>query len=251
MYPDYFSRATELTSRGLRLTSKSGLNDVSGWALRFDGELPMTRLSLHRRNLLIAALLGAAGLALPAQAADTSSAVAPIQALYNELTAVMRAGQGTPFAQRYSMLAPVIEKTFDLNEILQVSVGPSWTSMTPDQKSMLQAAFKHYTVASYVNSFDSFGDQKFVIAPQTRSLPSGEQVVDSRIVPRHGDTHVLDYVMRQTPQGWQVVDVLLDGTISRVAVQRSDFRSLLASGGAVALAKSLREKSADLSGGVG
>ncbi len=32
--------------------------------------------------------------------------------------------------------------------------------------------------------------------------------------------------------GWRIVDVLLDGSISRVAVQRSDFRSLLGNGGA-------------------
>jgi phospholipid transport system substrate-binding protein len=45
------------------------------------------------------------------------------------------------------------------------------------------------------------------------------------------------------------VDVLADGAISRVAVQRSDFRRLLTRGGAPALAESLRMKSADLAGG--
>jgi phospholipid transport system substrate-binding protein len=46
-----------------------------------------------------------------------------------------------------------------------------------------------------------------------------------------------------------VIDVLLDGTISRVAVQRSDFRGLLADGDASALVASLEQKIADLSGG--
>ncbi len=46
------------------------------------------------------------------------------------------------------------------------------------------------------------------------------------------------------------MDVLLDGSISRVAVQRSDFRSLL-EGGPSALVDSLRRKVADLSGGAG
>jgi phospholipid transport system substrate-binding protein len=44
------------------------------------------------------------------------------------------------------------------------------------------------------------------------------------------------------------VDVLADGAISRVAVQRSDFRQLIKQGGAAALAKSLESKSVDLSG---
>jgi phospholipid transport system substrate-binding protein len=55
--------------------------------------------------------------------------------------------------------------------------------------------------------------------------------------------------MKKTPFGWKIVDVLAGGSISRVAVQRSDFRGLLASGGGDALLASLQRKTADLSGG--
>ena len=48
---------------------------------------------------------------------------------------------------------------------------------------------------------------------------------------------------------WKAVDVLLDGTISRVAVQRSDFRSLLGTGDAGALIASLERKAMDFAGG--
>jgi hypothetical protein len=61
----------------------------------------------------------------------------------------------------------------------------------------------------------------------------------------------IDYVMHRGPAGWQVVDVLTDGTISRVAVQRSDFRSLLMSGGVPALTAELSRKTANLTGNVG
>jgi phospholipid transport system substrate-binding protein len=45
------------------------------------------------------------------------------------------------------------------------------------------------------------------------------------------------------------VDVLLDGTISRVAVQRSDFASLVTQGNASQLISSLRSKVSTLSNG--
>jgi phospholipid transport system substrate-binding protein len=61
----------------------------------------------------------------------------------------------------------------------------------------------------------------------------------------------LDYVMRRGPAGWQAVDVLTDGAISRVAVQRSDFRGLLTSGGVSALAEGLGRKVANLTGSMG
>jgi len=56
-------------------------------------------------------------------------------------------------------------------------------------------------------------------------------------------------VIKQTQAGWKVVDVLAAGSISRVAVQRSDFRRTLANGGGDALLASLQRKTSDLSGG--
>ena len=56
--------------------------------------------------------------------------------------------------------------------------------------------------------------------------------------------------MRQEGGGWKVVDVLAEGSISRVAAQRSEMRSVLADGGGAGLLVSLRQKTAELSGGI-
>ena len=78
----------------------------------------------------------------------------------------------------------------------------------------------------------------------------GEQVVHTRIVPAAGGGGTaVDYVMRQGDAGWQVVDVLLDGNISQVAVQRADFGSSLSSGDATPLIDSLRKKTQAFSQG--
>jgi phospholipid transport system substrate-binding protein len=52
--------------------------------------------------------------------------------------------------------------------------------------------------------------------------------------------------MRQTGSGWKAVDVLAEGSISRVATQRSDFRALVMRGGSDALLASLQKKATDL-----
>ena len=177
------------------------------------------------------------------------AATAPIKALCDGLLRIMHAGNHTPFAQRFAMLAPVIDQAFNPPAILQVSVGPSWSSMTPEQQAALLAAFRRYTIASYVNSFDSFNGQHFDIQPDTKSLPNGEQLAQTKIISASGEAHELDYVMRQDGGRWKAVDVLADGSISRVAVQRSDFRRLVGRGGAQALIDSLNQKTGDLSGG--
>jgi phospholipid transport system substrate-binding protein len=208
----------------------------------------MTRYMIGRRAVLEAALLGAVAAALPARAAETAVLV-PIQQLVAALLDIMKAGAATPFATRAATLGPVIDRVFDLPTILRESVGPTWASLPGDQQTSLEAAFRSYTLASYVNSFDSYDGQRFEVSPDTRSLPNGEQVVRTRIIPVRGDSHQLDYVMRRIDGGWRVVDVLADGAVSRVAVQRSDFRRLLTRGGAPALLSQLQQKVADLSGG--
>jgi phospholipid transport system substrate-binding protein len=208
----------------------------------------MHNFYVPRRRLIAFAAAAALAVSIPAVGQAASPAIAPVQQLVDGLLQIMKAGSANNFQHRFNMLAPIIDRTFNLAAILRESVGPDWSTLSETDKSVLTDQFRRYTVASYVSNFDSFDGQRFEISPATRSV-GAEQIVTTRIIPKSGTSHELDYVMRSGTDGWQVVDVLADGSISRVAVQRSDFRRLLAKGGAQALADSLRSKTAMLSQG--
>lgn len=197
------------------------------------------------RRLLLTLALCLATLA-PARALEAPAA--PIQALNEALLRAMRAGTATPFAQRAQMIRPAVEQAFDLADILRASVGLRWSGIGASKQAELLDVFTRYTVASYAANFDSYGGERFEILPELRQV-GADRVVQTRIVPTNGDPTRIDYQMRQTPAGWRAVDVLVDGAISRVAVQRSDFRSLLASGNADPLIASLTRKIAGLEAG--
>jgi phospholipid transport system substrate-binding protein len=121
----------------------------------------------------------------------------------------------------------------------------------PDgQKPLLRTAFLRYTVATYAANFDSYAGQVFQLSPTVRDLGDGRVIVQTRIVSTDGTARSLDYLMRDGQSGWKAVDVLENGTISRVAVQRSDFRRLLENGGVPALMAALQQKVVTLSGGM-
>jgi phospholipid transport system substrate-binding protein len=208
---------------------------------------------IGRRNLLGLAIVASVAVvpwwAANAQTLGDASAIAPIEQLDNALLAAMKSGESSPFDDRYRVLAPVVERVFDLDAVLAASIGLSWPTLPADQKAALAAAFRRYTVSSYATSFNSYNGQSFQVSPTVRDLSNGEVVVNSRLLRADGSSLALDYVMRRGPVGWQAVDVLTDGSISRVAVQRSDFRSLLSSGGPPALVAGLEHKVANLSGG--
>ena len=208
--------------------------------------------SVSRRSVLGLVVVGIAamphrGLALDADP-EVAQVGAPIQALNDGLLAVMRAGQRTPFRDRFHALAPTVDHVFDLAGILRLSIGPRWGEIEAAQQTSLLRVFRRFTVASYVANFDSYTDEQFETAPTLRAIGM-DQVVSTTLAPASGDKIRIDYVMRQEQAAdWKVVDVLLDGTISRVAVQRSDFRGVLAQGGAPALIASLERKVWDMAG---
>ena len=98
---------------------------------------------IDRRTALRLGFLSAAALPLVsrfAYAADRSAgdAVSSLQEFNEAMLGVMKAGQRTPFAQRFAILAPTVDRTFDLDAVLRLSVGPRWASMTLDQQATLQ-----------------------------------------------------------------------------------------------------------------
>ena len=117
------------------------------------------------------------------------------------------------------------------------------------QKATLAQAFTRYTVSSYLANFNSYNGESFQVLPAVRTVGNGDVIVQSRLLPANGSPIELDYVMRRFPAGWQAVDVLMNGSISRVAVQRSDFTHLMGRGGAPALVLALNNKVSNLSGG--
>lgn len=203
---------------------------------------PDRRTALRLLLCLIVTAFGSA------PAAMASEITAPVEQLHSGLVEVMKAGRAVPFRQRYDRLSPVIGRTFDLQAILRQVIGLRWSSLPADQQAALEDAFRRYTIASYVANFDATGE-RFEILPGVSAV-GNDRVVQTRLVGPSGQAHVLAYVMRQTGSGWRIVDVLADGSISRVAAQRSEVRSVLADGGSAALLVSLRRKTAELSGDI-
>ncbi len=213
----------------------------------FGGRLKRAGSGLDRRVFTQFVISASATLFCFPAAAFASAVTAPVEELYAVLPQIMQAGRATPFRRRYEMLAPVIDQVFDLETILRVAVGSQWADIPADQQTALKEAFRRYTVATWVSNFDSFSGQRFEVQPN--STPVGAyQTVQTRVLPASGEPHRLDYVMRPIGTAWKAMDVLAEGSISRVATQRSEIRSVLGAGGPPALLDRLRKKTGEISG---
>jgi len=209
----------------------------------------MSLAAPDRRTFLRLALYSTVAVLGPTPAVVASEMTAPVEQLHAGLIEIMKAGKTAPFRQRYDKIAPVIGRTFDLDVIVRQVVGPRWAALPPDQQAALGDAFRRYTIASYVSNFDDYSGERFEVLPGVAAI-GNDRVVKTQIVTASGQAHVLAYVMRQSGAGWRVVDVLAEGSVSRVAAQRSEIRSVLSDGGGSGLLVSLHRKTAELSGGI-
>jgi phospholipid transport system substrate-binding protein len=188
------------------------------------------------------------GLLAPIAALAETPPTAPVEALDQGVLTIMRAAHTSDFAERAQTFTPVAQAAFDLPRIVRDSVGPRFASFAPAVQAELLDVFTQFTVASYVANFNGYNGERFEILPGTRRV-GADEVVQTRLVPTDGEPVKLDYVVHQDNGTWKIIDVLLNGSISRVAVQRSDFRALLSSGDAGPLIASLRSKVALLTAG--
>src|ERR1700730_12268337 len=203
------------------------------------------RLRTTRRGLMarltkicLALLLIAAPLAQPAAAASDPQDV--VRSFYGVLLGNMREGRVLGESGRLARRAPVVDRSFDIPAMSRLAIGPSWASLTPAQQQQLIAAFGHYVAATYADQFDTYSGEQLQV---TGERPLGaDVVVETRIVKSKGDVTRFDYLLRQDQGGRRISDVYLDGSISQLAVHRSEVHSILRREGVDGLVMALNRK---------
>ena len=86
----------------------------------------------------------------------------------------------------------------------------------------------------------------------TGERPSaGGTIITSQIIKSTGEPVNINYLMRNNGGMWQIADVYLDGTISELATRRSEFASILRTGGINGLIQTLNSKADTLSASPG
>jgi phospholipid transport system substrate-binding protein len=171
-----------------------------------------------------------------------------VRNLYDSLLGTMREGRILGESGRYTRIEPVIHRLFDIPFMARLAIGASWVTLAPAQQQQITAAFGSYISAVYADRFDNYSGQRMEV---TGHQPSGSGVVvKTRIVKASGEAVGIEYLMRQSDETWRITDVYLDGSISQLATQRSEFGAILRRDGFDGLLATLNRKVSLLTGNV-
>jgi phospholipid transport system substrate-binding protein len=188
--------------------------------------------------------LGLAGLTLLCSAEATgTSALDTVQSFYDTLLTTMRRGNELGKSGRFIQLLPVVHSIFDLPFMARMAIGSGWSTVSSTQQQQMIEAFERYIAAIYADRFDTYSGEQLQVLGEQRS--DAGTVVMTRIVDSNGEPQNLNYSMRSNGSIWQIGDVFLNGTISELAIRRSEFGSIRQRQGVDGLIAELNRK-ADL-----
>jgi len=199
---------------------------------------------------VITAAALAAGLAIglvsyPVCAAPASGGQT-VQGLYDALLNTMKNARALGQSGRFTQMAPVVRRSFDIASMARLSVGPSWSNLTDAQRQQMTESYGRYISAIYADRFDGYAGQKFEVTGE-QPAPVGV-MVKSQIIKANGEPVKVDYLMRRSGDSWLVSDIYLDGAISEVATHRSEFAAILRNEGIDGLIAALSRKADLLTG---
>lgn len=204
----------------------------------------MSRSRITRALLALAA--GAVLVAAePAQEAPDAkpSPTALIDAFHAQLLDVMKHAEALGFDGRKAKLEPVLDATYDFPAMAQRSLGSAFATLDEAQRERFTEVFRGMTVRTYATRFTGWTGESFETLGQEPSL-AGTVIVRSVVHAKPEDVS-LDYRLRETPAGWRVIDVYLKGTVSELALRRSEYSAVLEREGFEALVSALERKVAD------
>jgi phospholipid transport system substrate-binding protein len=172
---------------------------------------------------------------------------AVVSTFQDTLLATMKEAGPLGFEGRYQRLQPAMEAAFDLEQMARIVVGTRWAKLSEAEHKQLVDLFRRFSVSTYAREFSGYGGEQFEIGDD-RAQPGLGTIVETRLVLKDDKPVELNYLLRQTPQGWRIVDVYLDGTISELARRRDEFASIIRSRGVDGLIALLKRKNEELAG---
>jgi phospholipid transport system substrate-binding protein len=186
---------------------------------------------------------------VPADAASETPATPPtnvVETLHAALVGVMKDADELGYQGRCDRLSPALRNLYDISFMAQKSVGRHWKVSSEGERQHLLETFTGFMIAKYAGNFDGYSGQTFETLGEEQST-RGTMLVRTRLVEPDGEATQLNYRLRPVDGEWKIIDVYLNGTVSELALRRSEYSSLIQREGFDSLLVALNQKITNLS----
>lgn len=173
-------------------------------------------------------------------AVSANDAKSTVSTYHTRLLSAIADPKNDSDTMRFNALAPTMDEAFDFETMTKTIIGRNWAKADDTTKAELLAAFRQVSIAIYADQFAGLKQGEFVVSG-TRDGPRGLKLVDSKLKTPE-ESVPLVYVLRKKDNVWRIIDVLLDGGISELAVRASEYSNTLKTSGPKGLVTSLNDQ---------
>ena len=203
----------------------------------------MTSLRPWRAAVGAALLLAATA----ATAAETD-ATAVVNRLDEALLGMLKDAQILGYQGRRERIAPAVDAAYDVPFMAEKALGSHWKGLSEADRRRWIELSREFSVANYAANFNRFTGQTIDVLGE-EPAPNETAIVRTRINDPQGEPIEMSYRLRRTDGDWRIIDVYLKGTVSELALRRSDYRGVLEREGFAGLVKTMEARIADLAAG--
>jgi len=174
------------------------------------------------------------------QGLDTTDPAKTVNSLHSSLLKGMQGGDKLGFQGRFKLLAPIVERSLDLDFIAKTILGKLWTKLNREQQQIFISHFHKLSISTYAGWFKEYNGEHFKYIDQ-KTMPRNYVLVRSQLIKSNGDTVSFDYLLRQDKKDWRIINILADG-VSDLALKRVEYRSVLGKKGFKVFIDMLKKK---------
>ena len=172
-------------------------------------------------------------------------AAPPVEKLHTALLEIMRNADELDYPGRFERISPVVSETFDLPFMAAKSMGRHWKKLPESDQQRWLELFTRHISANYAGQFSGFTGETFETIGEEAAIRD-TRVVRTRLT-RPGEEDVqLNYRLREVDGKWRIIDIYLNGTVSELALRRSEYSSVLKREGFEKLLSTIDEKVKEL-----
>ena len=125
--------------------------------------------------------------------------------------------------ERDEQLAGLLARGFDLGTISKLAMGRRWRSTSAEERAAFRQLFERYLLTTYSRRLGAYTGQQLTVTGW-KPLRS-DAMVSSIVTGKTSEIHV-DWRVRDSGNGWRVVDVVIEG-VSMLVTQRNELASII------------------------
>ncbi len=179
------------------------------------------RISMKRMMLVLVMACYMPTLGLANEDDPKAVVASTVQSIIDVLEA--RTDKDTITDEDRESIRKVVAGKFDYREMSRRSVGKPWKKMTDEKQDEFTELFRQVLEYSYGNQLAGYHGQKVVFEDaefkKDKARVKGAVIDDTKTIP-------MEYRLHQTPTGWQVYDIKVEG-VSMITTFRKDFKSII------------------------